>query len=114
MLKFQMGYLNFDLETPIKCRLSEMLIISLIEFQTANNFPIFTSYNNFFSYRINDPVTNVQLFAREVTIPSTIMNPVDFCILVNADYIAYRPAIYAHLEFFCPLQQTNLHFRVFK
>ena len=97
--KISNGSFEFDLETPIKCRLSENIILSLIEFQTANNFPIFTSYNNFFSYRINDPITNVQLFAREVTIPSTVMNPVDFCILVNADYIAYRPAIYTHLEF---------------
>lgn len=93
------GAYEFDLETPLSCPLSQMLVISLLEFQTPNTLPIFNASNNQFSYSVNDPISNAPLITRNLIIPNTIMNPVDFCNYINFDYITNRPPVYSIYEF---------------
>lgn len=93
------GVYEFDMDTSISCSLSEMILLSLLEFQTPNTLPVFSSINNTFIYSVNDSVTNVPLIIRNLTIPSSIMNPVDFSNYINFDYITNRPAAYSTYEF---------------
>jgi hypothetical protein len=82
---------RFELETAVTAPLSQRLILSVMEFSCPNAFPVFNSTNNLFVWGLNLPAppgSLIQLF--EITIPDTIMNPVDFCSYVNNYYIVNK------------------------
>ena len=93
------GIYEFEMETAISCSLSQMILLSLSEFQTPNTLPVFTAINNEFNYSVNDPITNVPLMTRNITIPDSIMNPIDFSNYINFNYITNRPPEYSAYEF---------------
>jgi hypothetical protein len=100
---------NFVLDTAISCPLSQNILMSVIEFHTPNDFPLFTNTNNTFNYSVNDPITNAPLIIGNLTIPSSIMNPIDFCNYVNFNYLSIRPAPYSSYIF-----SVNYNIQTFK